>query len=50
MDSVLKCVTHSSLRDIRALVRSNVGIHLKKVHKKTELLPHDIIKVAEYEY
>ena len=39
-----------SLCDYRAVVRGNVSLHMRKVHKKEGIAYHDIIRIGDYTY
>ena len=34
----------------RAVVRGNVSLHMRKVHKKEGIAYHDIIRIGDYTY
>ena len=45
---------HGKCHDIdasnRAVVRGNVSLHMRKVHKKEGIAYHDIIRIGDYTY
>ena len=46
----MNCKCRHKKYSFRAVVRGNVSLHMRKVHKKEGIAYHDIIRIGDYTY